>query len=157
MRDGVRFPVTRCKMTEMIIQADCDSGGKVKPWRIVAMEKLIPIAPSSCMEVSTSRRVTLFNRRIALTGDGMAMETLEERANCGPKGQCPSGGSLIKKTIARGGNDIVPNYVAGGMDTTEGAYVWNDTTRNCPGRAGRALQREAGNPRWRYGDAGQGK
>jgi hypothetical protein len=65
-------------MTETIVQADCDSGGKVKPWRIDALEKLIPIAPSSCMEVSTSRRVTLFNRTIALTGDGMAMETLEE-------------------------------------------------------------------------------
>jgi hypothetical protein len=158
MRDGVRFPVARCKMTETIIQADCDSGGKMKPWRIVAMEKLIPIGPRSCMELSTSRRVTLVNRTIALAGDGTAMETLEERVNCGPKGQCPSGGgpgtprkaytrltvrrimvweraateSLIKKTIAWGGNDIIPNYVAGGMDATEGAYVWNYTMRNCP-------------------------
>ncbi len=40
--------------------------------------------------------------------------------------------SLTKKTIARGRNDIIPNYVAGGMDATEGTYVWNYTTRNCP-------------------------
>jgi hypothetical protein len=40
--------------------------------------------------------------------------------------------SLTKKTIARGGNDIIPNYVAGGMDATAGAYVWNYTMRNCP-------------------------
>ncbi len=158
MRDGVQFPVIHCKMTETVMQADCDSRCRAKPWRVVAMEKLIPIDPRSCMEVSTSRRVTLFNRTIALAGDGTAMETLEERANCGPKGQCPSRGgpgtprkaytrltvrrimvwergatdSLIKKTIARGGNDVIPNYVAGGMDATEGAYVWNYTTRNCP-------------------------
>jgi hypothetical protein len=158
MRDGVRFPVTRCKMMETMMQADCDSGGKVKPWRMVVMEKLIPIGPRNCMEISTSRRVTLFNRTIILAENGAAMETLEERVNCGPKGQCPSGGgpstsgkaytrltvrrimvwehaatgSLIEKTIARGRNDIIPNYVAGEMDATEGAYVWNYTTRNCP-------------------------
>ncbi len=40
--------------------------------------------------------------------------------------------SLTKKTIAKGRNDIIPNYVAGGMDATEGAYVWNYTMRNCP-------------------------
>ncbi len=105
-----------------------------------------------------SRRVTLFNRTMVLAENGTAMETLEERVNCGPKGQCPSGGSpgtsgkaytrltvrritvweraatesLTKKTIARGRNDIIPNYVAGGMDATEGTYVWNYTTRNCP-------------------------
>ncbi len=158
MRDGVRFPVTCCKMTETMMQADCDSGGKVKPRRMVVMEKLIPIGPRSCMEISTSRRVTLFNHTIVLAENGTAMETLEERVNCGPKGQCPSKGnlgtsgkaytrltvrrimvweraateSLIKKTIARGRNDIIPNYVAGGMDATEGTYVWNYTTRNCP-------------------------
>jgi hypothetical protein len=88
----------------------------------------------------------------------MAMETLEERVNCGPEGQCPSGGgpstsvkaytrltvrrimvwertateSLVKKTITKGMNDIIRNYVAGGMGATEGAYVWNYTTRSCP-------------------------
>jgi hypothetical protein len=158
MQDGVRFPVTRFKMTETMMQADCDSGGKVKPWRMVVMEKLIPIGPRSCMEISTSRRVTLFNRTIVLAENGTAMETLEERVTCGPKGQCPSGGSpgtsgkaytrltvrrimvwdraatesLTKKTIVRGRNDIIPNYVAGGMVAIEGAYVWNYTTRNCP-------------------------
>jgi hypothetical protein len=158
MRDGVRFPVIHCKVTEMIMQADCDSGGKVKPWRIVALEKLVPVGPRNCMEVSTSRRVTLFNRTVALADDGTAMETLEERVNCSPKGQCPNGGgpgavgkayarltvrriavwereateSLIKKAIMRGVNDAILNYIAGGMDATEGAYVWNYTVRNCP-------------------------
>ncbi len=92
MQDEVRFPVIHCKMTETIMQADCGSGGKVRPWRIVALEKLVPVGPRNCMEVSTSRKVTLFNRTVALAEDGMAMETLEERVNCGPKGQCPSGG-----------------------------------------------------------------
>ncbi len=158
MRDGVRFPVIHCRMTETIMQADCDSGGKVKPWRVVTLEKLVPIGPRDCMEVSTSRKMTLFNRTIALADDGTAMDTLEERVNCGLKGHCPDGGgpgatgkaytrltvrrimvwereateSLIKKAISRGVNDVLPNYIAGGMDATEGAYVWNYTVRNCP-------------------------
>ncbi len=33
--------------------------------------------------------------------------------------------SLIKKAITRGVNNVIPNYIAGGMDATEGAYVWN--------------------------------
>ncbi len=40
--------------------------------------------------------------------------------------------SITKKTFVKGNNDIIPNYVAGGMDTTEGTYVWNYTLRNCP-------------------------
>ncbi len=28
MRDGVRFPVTHCKMTETMMQADCDPGAR---------------------------------------------------------------------------------------------------------------------------------
>jgi hypothetical protein len=40
--------------------------------------------------------------------------------------------SLMKKTIVKGSNDIIPNYVAGGMDATDGAFVWNYTMRNCP-------------------------
>ncbi len=40
--------------------------------------------------------------------------------------------TLTKKTIAKGSYDIIPNYVAGGMNATEGAYVWNYTVRNCP-------------------------
>jgi hypothetical protein len=121
------------------------------------MEKLVPISPRSCMEISASRRVTLFNRMMVLAENGMATETSEERVNCGLKGQSPNGGSpgvpgkayirltvrrimvweraatesLTRKTIAKGSNDIIPNYVAGGMDATEGAYVWNYTMRNC--------------------------
>ncbi len=158
MRDGVGFPVTHCKMTETMMQADCDSGGRVKPWRMISMEKLILISPRSCMEISTSRKVTLFNRTIVLAENGTAMETLEKQVNCGMKGQRPSGGSpgtpgkaytrltvrritvweraatesLTKRTIAKGSNDIIPNYVAGGMDATEGTFVRNYTIRNCP-------------------------
>ncbi len=158
MRDGVRFPVIHCKMTETMMQADCDSGGRVKPWRMIAMKKLIPIGPRSCMEISTSRKGTLFNRTMVLAENGTATETLEERVNCDPKGQRPSRGSpgilgrayvrltlrritdweraatesLTKKSVAKGSNDIIPNYVAGGMDATEGTYVWNYTMRNCP-------------------------
>jgi hypothetical protein len=40
--------------------------------------------------------------------------------------------SITKKIIVKGRNDIIPNYVAGGMDATEGTYVWNYTLRNCP-------------------------
>jgi hypothetical protein len=40
--------------------------------------------------------------------------------------------SITKKTIVKGTNDIIPNYVAGGMDATEGTYAWNYTLRNCP-------------------------
>jgi hypothetical protein len=40
--------------------------------------------------------------------------------------------SLIRKVIIKGVNDIIPNYIAGGMDATEGPYVWNYTVRNCP-------------------------
>jgi hypothetical protein len=158
MRDGVRFPAVYCKMTETTMQADCDHGGTAKPWRMIALEKLIPIGPRSCMEVSTSKKVILFNRTVTLTDGGTAMDTLEERVGHDRKGHCPGGGSpgatrrayvrvtvrrimvwereatesLIKKTIAKGVNDILPNYIAGGMDTVEGTYVWNYTVRNCP-------------------------
>jgi hypothetical protein len=40
--------------------------------------------------------------------------------------------SITKKIIVKGSNDIIPNYVAGGMDATEGTYAWNYTLRNCP-------------------------
>jgi hypothetical protein len=122
------------------------------------MEKLVPISPRSCMEILESKRVTLFDRVMVLAENGTATETSEERVNCGLKGRSPNGGSpgmpgkayirltmrritvweraatesLTKKTIAKGSNDIIPNYVAGGMDATEGAYVWNYTMRNCP-------------------------
>ncbi len=35
--------------------------------------------------------------------------------------------SLIKKAITRGMNNVLPNYIAGGMDAMEGTYVWNYT------------------------------
>ncbi len=158
MRDGVRFPVIRCKMTETVMQADCDSGGGVGPWRMITMEKLVPVSPRGCMEISESRRATLFDRVMALAENGTTTETSEERVNCDLKGRTPKGRdpgvpekahvrltvrkiavweraateSITKKTIVKGSNDIIPNYIAGGMDATEGAYVWNYTLRNCP-------------------------
>ncbi len=39
--------------------------------------------------------------------------------------------SLFKKTITMGANDILPNFVAGGMDAIEGTYVWNYSVRSC--------------------------
>ncbi len=158
MRDGVRFPVVRCKMTETVMQADCDSGGRVGPWRMITMEKLVPVSPRGCMEISDSRRVALFDRVVALAENGTATETSEERVNCDSRGRSPNGRglgvlgkayirltvrkiavwkraateSITKKTIVKGSNDIIPNYVVGGMDATEGTYVWNYTLRNCP-------------------------
>jgi hypothetical protein len=157
MRDGVRFPVICCKMAETVMQADCDSGGRVKRWRMIAMEKLVPISPRSCMEISEYKRVTLFDHVMVLAENGTATETSEEQVNCGLKSRSPNGGnpvvpgrahvkltvrriavwervateSLTKKTIAKGNNDIIPNYVAGGMDAMEG-IMWNYTMRNCP-------------------------
>jgi hypothetical protein len=122
------------------------------------MEKLVPISPRGCMEISESRRATLFDHVMALAENGTAMETSEERVNCDLKGRGPNGRSpgvpgkayvrltvrkivvweravtesITKKTIVKGSNDAVPNYVAGGMDATEGTYVWNYTMRNCP-------------------------
>jgi hypothetical protein len=46
--------------------------------------------------------------------------------------ECKATESLIKKAITRGVNNVIPNYIAGGMDAIEGAYVWNYTVRNCP-------------------------
>ncbi len=40
--------------------------------------------------------------------------------------------NIAKKVIVKGIHDSIPNYVAGGMDATEGTYVWNHTTRSCP-------------------------
>jgi len=41
--------------------------------------------------------------------------------------------NIAKKIIVRGVHDIIPNYVAGGMDATEGTYVWDHIRRSCPG------------------------
>jgi hypothetical protein len=140
------------------MQADCDAKGRSGPWRMIAMEKLVPVSPRGCMEISDSGRATLFDRAVALTGNGTAMETSEERVNCNSRGRGLNGRglgvpgkacvqltvrriavweraateSITKKTIMKGSNDILPNYIAGGMDATEGTYVWNYTLRNCP-------------------------
>jgi hypothetical protein len=158
MRDGVQFPVIHCRMTETVMQADCDSRGGTGPWRMIMIEKMIPISPQGCMKISDSGRATLFGCAVTLTRNGTAMETLEERVNCDSRGRGPirrSSGvsgkahvqltmrriaiwrrmateSITRKTIVKGTNDIIPNYVAGGMDATEGTYVWNYTLRNCP-------------------------
>ncbi len=158
MRDGVQFPVIRCKMTETVMQADCDPRGETGPWWMITMEKLVPISPRGCMEISASGRVNLFDRAVALTRNGTAMGISEERVNCDSRGRGPirrgpgvpgkayiqpivrriavwkrmATESITKKTIVMGSNDIIPNYVAGGMDATEGTYVWNYTLRNCP-------------------------
>jgi hypothetical protein len=146
MRDGVRFPVIQCKMTETVMQADCDARGKVEPWKVIVLEKQVPIGPMSCMEISVSRNTALFNRTVALAGSGTAMDALEERINYDSRGNCPSMGSqstsgkayakltvrkivvwereatesLIKKAITRGVINVLPNHVAGGMDAIEG-------------------------------------
>ncbi len=39
---------------------------------------------------------------------------------------------IAKKVIVKGIHDIIPNYAAGGMDATEGTYVWNHAMRGCP-------------------------
>jgi hypothetical protein len=91
MRDGVRFPVVHCKITETVMQSDCDSRGRSGPWRMIAMEKLVPVSPRGCMEISDSGRATLFDRAVALTGNGTAMETSEERVNCDSRGRGPIG------------------------------------------------------------------
>jgi hypothetical protein len=95
---------------------------------------------------------------VVLTRNGTAVKVLEERVNFDSGSQGParrsSGGSrkayvqltvrrivvwrrvatesITKKIIVKGVHDIIPNYIAGGMDAIEGTYVWNYTTRNCP-------------------------
>jgi hypothetical protein len=39
----------------------------------------------------------------------------------------------VKKIIIRRAHDILPNRVAGGMDATEGTYVWDHIQRGCSG------------------------
>jgi hypothetical protein len=156
MRDGARFPIVPCNMTETAMRADCDATGGTGQWRVTAFEKHVPMSPMNCLEISSSNKVVLFNRTVTLTANGMAVETLEERINYGSGGGCPgwrgrnafreaytkmtirkvivwkrqATESLIKKTITLGANDILPNFVAGRMDATEGTYVWNHTVRS---------------------------
>ncbi len=87
MRDKAQFPVVHCKMTETVMQANCDSGGGVGPWKMIEIEKLIPISPRDCLNISESRKVTLFGHATTLTANGTGMKTLEERVNCDAQGQ----------------------------------------------------------------------
>ncbi len=82
MRDGAQFPVVHCKMTETVMQADCGPRGEVGPWRMIAIEKLVPISPRECLNISESGKAVLFDRTVTLTRNGTAMKTLEERVNC---------------------------------------------------------------------------
>jgi hypothetical protein len=47
--------------------------------------------------------------------------------------------SLTKRTITLKKNVVLPNYIAGGMDAVENAFVWNFTKREC-GKGGEELE-----------------
>ncbi len=159
MRDQAQFPVIHCKMTETVMQASCDPGGGIGPWRMIEIERLAPITPRDCLSIFESRKVTLLGHVVNLTVNGTGMKTLEERVNCDPQGQGSarrsSGGpgrphiqltvkriavwrrmaveDAAKKVIVRRVHDILPNHIAGGMDATEGTYVWDRIQRGCSG------------------------
>ncbi len=110
------------------------------------------------MNISESGRVTLFGHTMTLTRNGTGMRTLEEQVNCDARGRSPirrsSDGpgrahvqltvrriavwrrvaieNIAKKVIVKGTHDVIPNHVAGGMDATEGTYVWDHIMRSCP-------------------------
>jgi hypothetical protein len=92
MGPGSRFPVIHCKLTETALRGDCGTTGKMNAWCVVVLEKLIPIEPRSCMEISSSGRVVLFNQTIQVGTNGMATDTQEERVNLSPEGNCLDGG-----------------------------------------------------------------
>jgi hypothetical protein len=159
MRDKAQFPVVHCKMTETVMQASCGPGGGTGPWKVIEFEKLTPITPRDCLNVFETKKAVLRGHVVNLTINGTGMKTLEERVNCSPQGQGSaqrsSGGperphiqltvkriavwrrmateDAVKKTIKRRVHDILPNHVAGGMDATEGTYVWDHIRRGCSG------------------------
>ena len=90
MRDKAQFPVVHCKMTETVMQANCGPRGNLGPWRMIAIEKLIPISPRDCLNISESGKVALFGHTVALTRNGTGMRTLEERVNCDKRGRSPT-------------------------------------------------------------------
>jgi hypothetical protein len=120
------------------MQADCSSKGELGPWKMIAIEKLVPVSPRDCLNISDSGKATLFDHTVTLTRNGTAMKTLEERVNCDLRSRDPirrsSGGSgkahvqltmsriavwkrvatesITKKVIVKGVHDIIPNYVA---------------------------------------------
>jgi hypothetical protein len=59
MRDKAQFPVVHCKMTETVMQANCGSKDDLEPWKMIAIEKLIPISPRDCLNISESGKVAL--------------------------------------------------------------------------------------------------
>jgi hypothetical protein len=70
MRGGVQFPVIHCTMTDAVMQADCGSKGELGPWRTIEIEKLVPISPRDCLNISDSGKATLFDRTVTLTRNG---------------------------------------------------------------------------------------
>jgi hypothetical protein len=56
MRDKAQFPVIHCKMTETVMQASCDPGGGIGPWKMIEIEKLAPISPRDCLAYSSLER-----------------------------------------------------------------------------------------------------
>jgi hypothetical protein len=120
------------------------------------------------MNTSDSGKVILFDRAVTLTRNGTGMRALEERVNCDTRGRSPirrsSDGpgrahiqltvrriavwrcmateNIAKRVIVKGAHDIIPNYVAGGMDTTDGTYVWNHIRRGCPEEEWEELYKE---------------
>jgi hypothetical protein len=146
-------------MTETVMQASCGPGGGTGPWKVIEFEKLTPITPRDCLNVFETKKAVLRGHVVNLTINGTGMKTLEERVNCSPQGQGSaqrsSGGperphiqltvkriavwrrmateDAVKKTIKRRVHDILPNHVAGGMDATEGTYVWDHIQRGCSG------------------------
>jgi hypothetical protein len=110
MRDGACFPVIRCKMTETTMRADCNAAGRAGPWKVIVSEKQVPIGPMSCLEISISRKVVLFNCTMTLTAKGTSMEILEERVNYGLKGNSPG---------PEGRNAFREAYTSAGQFSTE--------------------------------------
>ena len=88
MKDGACIPIVHCKMTETAIMADCYATDRAGVWRVAASEKQVPMSPMSCLEISSSNKVVLFNHTLPLRTNGMAMETLEEWTNLNPGGGC---------------------------------------------------------------------
>ena len=126
---------------------------------MIEIEKLIPITPRDCLNAFETGKVILLGHMVNLTGNGTGMKTLEERVNCGMQGQGSARGSpggpgrphiqltirriavwkrmatedAAKKIIRRRAHDILPNHIAGGMDASEGTYVWDHIQRGCSG------------------------
>jgi hypothetical protein len=149
MRDRARFPVAHCKLTETALRMDCKMTGRTKAWQVITLKKLIPMSPVNCLEISSSGRAVLFNRTLQVGTDGIAGETQEEKVNLSPVGDCPdqrgrslrreaytkltvrkimvwkrqATESLTKRAVALGGNNILPNFVAGGMDAMRGTFA----------------------------------